>query len=262
MPREFIEMDYLRDRPFNRLAAFIDLISLANWQGSSWNGEAVQPGTVISSEGKLADRWGRSRGWVRRFLNALERERLAVQIADTERTLLSLVNFQTYQGVSIVSDLLERPPANETRTELGTHSKKKKKKVPPHHPTPPSDDGFFGNLIPENLNIPEFVSAWKDWLTYKSQRKEKYVASGVSALMGKLSKWGPRDAASNIRHSMAEGWQGIYPPRVSTISPAITPSFDNRPERRVVRADNGHRSPTSLQAQSVINQVTKQLAIK
>ena len=72
----------------------------------------------------------------------------------------------------------------------------------------------FGLELPERLRTDECIEAAKLWLAYKAEKRQGYKPIGLKAAM---TGWGTKYTAEQfpafVRHSIAEGWQGIYPPR-------------------------------------------------
>ena len=90
------------DKPFNRSAAWIDLILLANHETQKANLRegiiTVRRGQFVTGIDRLAERWGWSRGKVYRFLRLLESEQMLKRKANTYGTLLTIVNYSKFQG--------------------------------------------------------------------------------------------------------------------------------------------------------------------
>ena len=72
----------------------------------------------------------------------------------------------------------------------------------------------FGVELPESLQTKECLDAVHLWLAYKAEKRQGYKPIGLKAAM---TGWGTKYTAEQfpafVRHSIAEGWQGIYPPR-------------------------------------------------
>lgn len=72
----------------------------------------------------------------------------------------------------------------------------------------------FGLELPENLRTQECLEAARLWLAYKAEKRQGYKPIGLKAAM---TGWGTKYTAEQfpafVGHSIAEGWQGIYPPR-------------------------------------------------
>ena len=91
------------DKPFSLQAAWIDLILIANHADKTilFNGEiiTVEKGQHMTSIAILADRWGWSRGKVRRFLDKLKTEHMIDTNRHSGGTLITIVKYGDYQGV-------------------------------------------------------------------------------------------------------------------------------------------------------------------
>ena len=99
------------DEPFDRRSAWIDLILMANHEDKRilFNGNpmTVKIGQRITSMRKLADRWHWSRDKVKRYLDMLEGEEMIVKECDTNKTLITIVNYENYQGESVADKPLK-----------------------------------------------------------------------------------------------------------------------------------------------------------
>ena len=90
------------DKPFDKCRAWIDLLLLANHEDKKimFNGNliTVSRGQYLTSIRKLSDRWGWSKDKVVRHLSILESEQMIQRDSDSNRTLLTIVNYEVYQG--------------------------------------------------------------------------------------------------------------------------------------------------------------------
>lgn len=66
--------------------------------------------------------------------------------------------------------------------------------------------------IPQNLNTPEFLSAWDEWIKHRKQLKKKLTPSTMLKQLKKLSSFTPTQAAAIIDRSIEKGWMGLYGP--------------------------------------------------
>ena len=101
------------DKPFNRGAAWIDLIMLANHENKKiiFNGSMVEikRGEKITSLRKLSERWGWSRGKTKKFLNLLKDENMIEFKTDHQKTTYKIVNYNVYQNEDLDKRATERP---------------------------------------------------------------------------------------------------------------------------------------------------------
>lgn len=91
------------EKPFDDRSAWIDLILLANHEDGviqTRKGELIKVprGSHFTSIRKLAERWHWSRSAVERFLETLTETQMVTQTGTRSGTLLSLVNYDNFQG--------------------------------------------------------------------------------------------------------------------------------------------------------------------
>lgn len=90
------------NKPFDKRSAWIDILLLVNHEPGKiyFNNEVVEVdrGEHITSEVKLADRWGWSRTKVRNFLELLEQDKMIKNIKENgKRTRVRVLNYKQYQ---------------------------------------------------------------------------------------------------------------------------------------------------------------------
>lgn len=66
--------------------------------------------------------------------------------------------------------------------------------------------------VPASLDTPEFRAAWADWLAYRAEARKPVLATSAESQFKRLAAMGPTSAAAAIRHSIAQGYQGITLP--------------------------------------------------
>ena len=90
-----------QDKPYDMFHAWVDLIMMANWKTSQriFNGQVVtqERGQVICSIGGLADRWGWSKGKVRRFIESLKKDKMVHTDGSTHGTTLTIEKYAFFQ---------------------------------------------------------------------------------------------------------------------------------------------------------------------
>ncbi len=70
--------------------------------------------------------------------------------------------------------------------------------------------------IPEELDTPEFREAWERWKADRRARKiRKYTEDSERTALKKLVPHGPAVAMEMIDTSIANGWQGLFPPKAA-----------------------------------------------
>jgi hypothetical protein len=92
------------DEPFCRNMAWVDMLLLANHDENSFRVRGikvvVKRGQIGFTHEKLGSRWRWSRGKVLRFLKELQNDMQIVQQKSNITTLISILNYEKYQGYS------------------------------------------------------------------------------------------------------------------------------------------------------------------
>lgn len=109
---------------FDKRSAWIDLLMLANHRDKKFmfNGKPVviTRGQFMTSIRKLAVRWEWSTSTVFEFLKILEDDNMIKKESDSHRTLLTIVNYEVYQGVPNTDQTLTEHQSNTNRTPTET----------------------------------------------------------------------------------------------------------------------------------------------
>jgi hypothetical protein len=75
--------------------------------------------------------------------------------------------------------------------------------------------------FPANLQSADFGAAWESYLAYrKSSRLKALAPASVQAQLRNLSEMGHDEAIEAINQSIANGWQGIFPPKNKKTAPS------------------------------------------
>lgn len=119
--------------------------------------------------------------------------------------------------------------------------------------------------VPAELNTPEFLAAWSDWLTHRAQIREKVTPLAASKALTKLAAMGPARAAAAIAHSIASGWKGVFE-ETRAGQPTQSPQATARAEEEARRTERlkaipipqkpmpAHRMPPSMRGSVIIEQ--------
>jgi len=67
--------------------------------------------------------------------------------------------------------------------------------------------------LPETLKTDEFQEAWKRFVAYRQERKKTIYQSSMEAKWLQMESWGSDMAVQSIENTIANGWQGIFPPQ-------------------------------------------------
>lgn len=120
--RSMLEHPLWQDKPFAKGQAWIDLLLQANHCGKDVllgnQMLKVGRGTFITSELKLMERWGWSKGKVRAFLKLLQEEHMIEKTSDRKKTTINVVNYSKFQDAVAT----ERPQKNHKKTADDTQT--------------------------------------------------------------------------------------------------------------------------------------------
>lgn len=108
------------NEPFDKRSAWIDLLLSVNHKNKKIPFEngfiEIERGQVLTSIKQLSEKWKWSRHKVSDFLDQLEQDTMIVQVRDTRKTLISIVNYNIYQVVNEKKDIV----SDIVRDRLGT----------------------------------------------------------------------------------------------------------------------------------------------
>lgn len=101
-------------RPYSKGQAWVDLILTANHQNNKVLIEnetlLVKRGELITSQRKLAEKWGWSRNTVRTFLALLEKEKMIELKTTHQLSHLIIINYNRLQKISPTNRAINEPP--------------------------------------------------------------------------------------------------------------------------------------------------------
>ena len=75
---------------------------------------------------------------------------------------------------------------------------------------PPTPQGGRATMPEPAFDSPAFREAWSDWLGHRSEIKHSLTPRAATEQMKKLAGWGEKRAIAAIRHSICNGWQGLF----------------------------------------------------
>jgi DNA replication protein DnaD len=193
-------------KPFSPGQAWIDILLMVNHDTAKFpfGNEIieVERGECITSETKLASKWGWSRHKVRDFLSLLESDSMLVKKSDTKRTSLKVLNYNVWQD----SSTAEGQQKDSKRTGEGqvrnTNKNEKNDK----------NDKKYINISPQ------LETAIEDFKEYRKKIKKPMTDRAVELLIDKLNKLASNDETkiAILNQSIVNGWQGIFPLKQDT----------------------------------------------
>lgn len=166
---------------FSRGQAFIDLLLMAAYadhpivsQGKRMN---LKRGSVVTSIRYLSDRWRWSKDKTMNFLNDLEADGTIEKVSDTKRTVLTIVNYEKYQGSATNERTQNGRKTDADRTQNGqTKESKEGKRNISNIFVPPTVEEVKSYCDEKGYSVDpsQFVDFYesKGWLVGKSKMKD------------------------------------------------------------------------------------------
>jgi len=215
-----------QEKPFDKRAAWIDILLMVNHadQKVAFRNElvGVQRGERITSEPKLAERWGWSRTKVRNFLNLLEKDGMIENKKENrKRTRLRVLNYDVYQGTKDNEKTSRKQAENKPRTsreqaeDINKNDKKEKndkndkediyilqpdevrflstlEKIP-HYPADRKRDLEMYQTLKDRypeLDLCEAIAQWRMYKLDKPLTEKSNPRSQINMAFKKYTEWG------------------------------------------------------------------------
>lgn len=259
LPRALLSEEWTR-KPA-QVAVFLHLLLSASREPMEWHGIAIKRGQVITSYASLSASCGLTIWAVRNALKGLQEAgaaRFSAHISTrskTERaarlpargyTLVTICNYDSYEGFSEEGRTLSRTPQNENAARSSARFPATYKEDIRNNidiSSTVEDCSLFTPEGPEATAKPlhitlsaivtdeRYLCIVEDWLAYKRERRETYKSKrGLTQFYNRLvtlSKGDPEAARRLINTAMANNWAGIFPERAAvTSTPRPRPRID------------------------------------
>ena len=88
---------------------------------------------------------------------------------------------------------------------------------------------------------------WNNWKLHRKEMKKPMTERSEREMMRQMEEIGPERAAAAIRHSIANGWQGLFEPKSGPNGKPVAPKYtqaDADAEKRRIRIANGRDPDT------------------
>lgn len=223
--REIQEHWTWQDKPFSKGQAWIDLLMMANHDSNKviLGNEIihVERGCLVTSEVKLAERWGWSRCKVRAFLDLLKQDEMIVKKSDSKKTCLKIVNYSVWQnsetGKKQRKDSVQTAFRQRSDTNKNVKNNKNEKK-----------NIYIG--LSEKLQ-----KTLQDFIEHRKKLRKPMTDKAIELLIGKLNRLASTDEEKIqlIEHAIERGWLSVFPmkedkPAVQIKKPPQALNFEER----------------------------------
>lgn len=198
----------------SRLWTALLLLATHKERGTYLAGHAVKlrPGQFVTGRDKLAEHTGYHRSTIDRLLKKLEIEQQIEQQKTTKGRIITIVNWDIYQGDEQQS---EQQVSNKRATSEHYTRKKECKNGRKRSPA-------------EIVTELEIDTAWKppleEWLAYKQERGESYKPRGLKGLITKITRdMSPASFSIAVSNSIASNYSGLFQPKMNGRSEPARP---------------------------------------
>lgn len=202
------------EKPFSKGQAWVDLLLTANYSDKKQllRGQMVtcKRGDVNLSMLELSNRWGWTRGKVKRFLEMLEADGMVTVKATTHRTTISIENYDIYNFQRTTEPTTEKATNATTdelqanqQTDITKKNKKEKKEK--------RDIKSLKSVLDSAPQ--EMVPALRDFTEMRQAIKAPMTPRALELLITKLNRLSAGDthtAIEILNQSIENGWKGVY----------------------------------------------------
>jgi hypothetical protein len=163
--RKLIDSNLWLAEPFTRGQAWVDMIALANHDDGYIRVRGIRidirRGQLAWSELSLAARWKWSRNKVRKWLEELEKKEQQIeQQKNRVTTLISIVNYESYQGQGTTDETTEGTTERQQKVQQKVHKQEVKKEKKKRNNTLLSRFDEFWKAYPKKKAIADAEKAW------------------------------------------------------------------------------------------------------
>ena len=85
--------------------------------------------------------------------------------------------------------------------------------LPQRHPQKKDKQYTKEIVLPTDLDIPEFRTAWDEWKTHRKEIRRKLTPLAMKRQLNMLSEMGSEKAIQSINQSITNGWTGLFDPK-------------------------------------------------
>jgi hypothetical protein len=205
------------DKPFAKGQAWLDLLLLANHNENEFLfGNQIiknEVGGFITSELKLADRWGWGRKKVRLFLELLEKEQMIVKKGDNKKTTISIVNYSIYADYELAKEQQKNNKGTSREHQRNTNNnnnndnninniKKERKKAA-------SYDAILSNVSDDGLR-----ELYLEYIKMRKMIKSPMTDRALTMLIKKVNNLEPNSIERQkqmLETAIVNNWKSVYP---------------------------------------------------
>lgn len=217
--RQLRDNPIYKDKPYDRTHAWLDLLLSANHEeGKTLIGNnliIVCRGSFITSEVKLADKWGWSRKKVRVFLSYLESDQMLTKKGTSKYTSITIGNYGLYQDLG---------PAKEQQKNIKRTSKEHQKNTNNNDNNDNNKNNVNNYIYSDFSSNENVIETIREFIEMRNLIKKPLSERALKIILNKLNTLAETDDKKILvlEQSIANNWQGVFElkqPNVSSYKP-------------------------------------------
>lgn len=211
-----------QDKPFAKGQAWLDLLLLASHNDKEFlfGNQIVknEVGSFITSELKLAERWGWGRKKVRLFLELLQNEQMIAKKGDNRKTTITIVNYSVYADYEIAkeqqknikgtSEEHQRNTINNDNNYNNENNKEKNIKKESRHKY-----GMYQNVLLSDDDLEKLKTEFPNDWQQRIERLSEYIASTGKSYKNHLATirvWARKDKPQKQANNQKSDLEGVF----------------------------------------------------
>lgn len=227
------------EKPFSKGQAWVDLILAANHEvgKTAFDGGfiEIERGCLLTSEVKLASRWGWSRKKVHRFLELLEADSMLSRCCPVgvpnmaqKGAYLRLCNYEDWQITGTAKEQARNRSGTGEEQAKHTNNKNNKnnndKKVIKN----------IGDIITEYTEDEILREVLREFASYRAKGKSAFTPHAMKLITINLDKLArtPSEKVDILNQSIERGWTGVF---------AIKSDFAKTPYKKETNVDRARK---------------------
>lgn len=191
----------------------------------------LQPGQLLTGRKAISDRLAISESKVQRVLDDFKSEHQIEQQTSNKNRLISIVNWDFYQGSEQQSELQMNDKRTTSEQQVNTNKNvKNDKNVKNERNNKESAAQLLERLLFDFTISKPLAEKMSEWLIYKTEKKQSYKETGLKTLLKKLEtkeqEYGSLAVMDLIDECMERNYSGIIWDRLKNTEPKKTDFVD------------------------------------
>lgn len=196
----------------------------ANHADRYFEGELIPRGSFVTGTRSAAQTLGSSPATIHRRLKRLSDYEMVVLKVKRGFTIVSICNFDTYNGGDADDETPMKRKRNADETQMKHARNADETRVKPNknyrelqelgelEKTPQPPKGEPTPQLPPSIRTPAMIAAVESWIAYKAERREGYKPQGLKALYARIANvagmHGAQTVIDRMERAKASGWKG------------------------------------------------------